>query len=69
MIDLATTPLGTRVVVRYMLPDGMATDALGQLTAIDASHCVVDTKRGLQRVPLAQVIAAKVVPPAPESRH
>ncbi len=68
MIDLANTPSGTRVVVRYLLPDGRATDALGWLHLADATHCVIVTKRGLETVALADVIAAKEVPPPPAPR-
>ena len=68
VIDLHATPIGTRVVVRYRIEDGRATDALGPLHSVDASHAVIDTKRGLESVPLDQVIAAKEVPPAPRPR-
>ena len=59
---------GMRVVVRYRLPDGRATDALGILLSADASHLVVDGKRGVETIPVADVIAAKEVPPAPAPR-
>ena len=62
---LRSIPIGTRVVVRYLLDDGRATDALGHLRARDAEHVVVETKRGLDTVALATVIAAKEVPPPP----
>ena len=45
---LRSIPIGTRVVVRYLLDDGQATDALGYLRARDAEHVVVETKRGLR---------------------
>jgi hypothetical protein len=61
-------PLGTRVVVRYLLADGRATDALGYLRTRDAEHVVIETKRGLETVTLATVIAAKEVPPPPAPR-
>ncbi|WP_314507109.1 hypothetical protein [uncultured Microbacterium sp.] len=61
-------PLATRVVVRYLLPDGRATDALGYLRSRDAEHVVIETKRGLDTVALAAVIAAKTVPPPPAPR-
>lgn len=60
---------GLRVVIRYRLDDGMATDALGYVTAVNATHCVVETKRGAVSVPLADVIAAKEVPPPPAPRE
>jgi hypothetical protein len=68
MIDLRATPIGTRVVVRYRLDDGRATDALGYLNSVNATHCAITTKRGLESVPLSDVIAAKEVPPPPRPR-
>ena len=59
---------GMRVVVRYRLPDGRATDALGILLSADATHLVVDGKRGVERIAVDDVIAAKQVPPAPRPR-
>lgn len=59
---------GHRVVVRYMLPSGQATDALGELLSADATTVVVDGKRGIERIAAGDIIAAKEVPPAPEPR-
>ncbi|WP_243227635.1 hypothetical protein [Microbacterium sp. CIAB417] len=59
---------GRRVVVRYLLPDGRATDALGELLSADAATVVVDGKRGLERIPRGAIIAAKEVPPPPVPR-
>ncbi len=59
---------GQRVVVRYLLPTGKATDALGVLLAADAETLVVDGKRGIERIAVATVIAAKEVPPPPPPR-
>jgi len=56
---------GQRVVVRYRLPDGRATDALGTLLTADATHLVVDGKRGLETIAVTDVIVAKEVPPPP----
>lgn len=61
-------PLGTRVVARYLLADGRATDALGYVRSRDATHVVIETKRGREAVVLATVIAAKEVPPPPAPR-
>jgi hypothetical protein len=61
-------PIGTRIVARYLLPDGRATDALGYLRSRDADLIVVETRRGLETVVLAAVIAAKEVPPPPAPR-
>jgi hypothetical protein len=65
---LRSIPLDTRVVARYLLPTGQATDALGYLRSRDAEHVVIETKRGLDTVALAAVIAAKQVPPPPAPR-
>lgn len=59
---------GTRVVVRYLLPTGQATDALGVLVSADESTLVVDGKRGTERIERNTVIAAKPVPPPPAAR-
>ena len=56
---------GHRVVVRYLLPSGQATDALGELLSADAETVVVDGKRGVERIPRGAIIAAKEVPPPP----
>ncbi len=60
---------GARVVVRYLLPDGRATDALGELLSADDDLVVVDGKRGIERIPRVDIVAAKPVPPAPAPRH
>ena len=65
---LRTAPIGTRVVARHLLETGQATDALGYLRMRDAEHVVIETKRGLETVGLATVIAAKEVPPPPAPR-
>jgi len=59
---------GRRVVVRYVLPSGQATDALGELLSVDAATVVVDGKRGVERIPRGAIIAAKEVPPPPPPR-
>ena len=64
-----TPPVGSRVVVRYLLPTGQATDALGMLRSADDAELVVDGKRGIERIARGTVIAAKQVPPAPEPRR
>ena len=58
-----------RVVMRHRLDDGRATDALGDLVSLTATHAVVRTRRGEEAVPLDRVIAAKRVPPAPQPRR
>ncbi len=66
---LRSVPSGTRVVVRHLLDDGLATDALGWFHRADAEHCVVATRRGLETIALDRVIAAKQVPPPPPPRE
>ena len=56
---------GQRVVVRYRLPDGRATDALGTLLSATETQLVVEGKRGVETIAVADVIAAKPVPPPP----
>ena len=65
---LRAAPSGTRVVARYLLPDGQATDALGYVSATSASQIVIATVRGLTTVDFAKVLAAKEVPPPPAPR-
>lgn len=64
---LSTVPLGTRVVARYRIEGGF-TDALGYLRSRDTGVCLIETRRGDVRVPLADVVAAKRVPPPPARR-
>ncbi|MDR6198727.1 hypothetical protein QE374_000636 [Microbacterium sp. SORGH_AS428] len=59
---------GTRVVVRYLLPTGQATDALGELLSADEDMVVVDGKRGVERIRRVDIVAAKPVPPPPAPR-
>lgn len=59
---------GHRVVVRYILPTGQATDALGELLSTDAETITVDGKRGVERILRGAIIAAKEVPPPPAPR-
>ncbi|WP_062517279.1 putative acetyltransferase [Demequina gelatinilytica] len=56
---------GHRVVVRYLLPTGEATDALGTLLSVSANGVVVEGKRGTVRIAGDSIIAAKEVSPAP----
>ncbi|MFP5252008.1 MAG: ferrous iron transport protein A [Actinomycetes bacterium] len=68
--SLTALPLGTRVVVRYRLHGDThrATDALGDLVALDAVTCTVATRRGDVEIALADVLLAKPVPPPPAPR-
>lgn len=58
---------GTRVVVRSRIGGGF-TDALGVLRSRTQTQCAVETKRGLVTITLADVVAAKEVPPPPVPR-
>lgn len=62
---LRTPPMAMRVVIRYRLPDGMATDVIGLVSASDETHVTVASMRGIETVALDTVIAAKEVPPPP----
>jgi hypothetical protein len=59
---------GTRVVVRSRIGGGF-TDALGVLRSRTRTQCAVETKRGLVTITLADVVAAKEVPPPPAPRR
>lgn len=61
---LSPTHVGRRVVVRHRLPDGSATDLLGELVALDADGAQVLPDDGPPvRVAAEAVLAAKPVPP------
>ncbi|MGJ7442337.1 hypothetical protein [Aquipuribacter sp. MA13-6] len=69
--------VGRRVVVRHLLPDGRATDALGTLLRVDDEHLTVRRDRvpagdedgtADVEVALADVVLAKPVPPPPARR-
>jgi hypothetical protein len=55
--------IGTRVVVRYRLPDGRFSDALGPLEATGPEAVTVLTRRGPMTIPADLIAIAKVVPP------
>ena len=58
---------GMRAVVRHRIEHGV-TDALGEIVAMDADTVSVLTRRGLERIDRAAVVAAKEVPPRPVRR-
>jgi GNAT superfamily N-acetyltransferase len=62
--------VGRRVVIRYLLTDGRATDVLGELVAWDtvAGYARVATTNGEVAVPLAAILMGKPVPPPPAPR-
>lgn len=66
---------GMRMTIRYLLDaeeaaasGASASDALGQVTAVEPDTVVVATRRGEVRVPKDRIIAAKQVPPPPPRR-
>ncbi|MFJ2980651.1 hypothetical protein ACIPEP_17525 [Curtobacterium sp. NPDC087082] len=64
---LRDAAVGDRVVVRAHHGGG-AQDALGVIVARTASAVTIDTRRGPVEVALADVVAAKPVPPPPAPR-
>lgn len=60
---------GSRVVVRYLISTGQATDALGELLSVDDRTVVVDGVRGVERIAVGDIVAAKEVPPPPSPRR
>ncbi len=67
--------VGRRVVVRHLLPDGRATDALGTLLHVDGNGLRVRRDRVPEdgsdaevAIALADVVLARPVPPPPARR-
>src|SRR5450759_3500119 len=58
---------GMRAVVRRRIERGV-TDVLGDVEAMDADTVSVRTRRGLEVIDRATVVAAKEVPPKPSRR-
>ena len=65
---LGRDDVGHRVVVRRVVgvrgERPLFTDILGELREYGDEDLAVETKRGLVRVPLAAIVAAKRIPPA-----
>jgi GNAT superfamily N-acetyltransferase len=63
--------VGRRVVLRHLLPDGRATDVLGELLSWGDpdGYARVATTAGEVAVPLADILMGKPVPPAPAPRR
>ena len=55
--------VGQRVVVRYLLADGRATDVLGTCTSWSDEVVVVESDRGPVEIRVADVVTGKPVPP------
>ena len=55
--------VGQRVVVRYRLPDGRATDVLGTCTAWGDDLAVIESDEGPVEVRVADIVTGKPVPP------
>lgn len=72
--DVATLPLGSRVVVRWRLPAPDArsgatqTDTVGTLTGLDEHTLTVESARGPVTVERHRVVAARELPPKPTRR-
>ena len=64
---LAEIDLATRVVVRYLI-DGGATDVLGYLRARTLTDITIESRRGMEKVPVGAIIAARVIPEPPSPR-
>lgn len=60
-------PPGTRVVVRHRITGG-ATDSLGILLRVSNTECTIDTRTGPVMVAVADIVAAKPIPPPPAPR-
>ena len=58
---------GMRAVVRRRIEHGV-TDALGDIVEVDAETVSVRTRRGVETISRAAVVAAKEVPPRPSRR-
>ena len=64
LVRLQAADVGRRVVVRHLLPDGAATDVVGELVHLLEDEVGVQPDDGaLVRVARADVVAAKPVPP------
>ncbi|MFW7415093.1 hypothetical protein [Demequina sp. SO4-18] len=61
--QIALPAPGARVVVRYLISTGQATDALGELLSVDDHTVVVEGVRGVERIAVGDIVAAKAVPP------
>ncbi|MGV8965900.1 MAG: hypothetical protein ACOH2F_06435 [Cellulomonas sp.] len=62
-------PVGTRVIVRRRLAEGGYSDVLGDLLTVDDDGVQVTTRRGVVRVPAAEIAIGKLIPPAPARRE
>jgi GNAT superfamily N-acetyltransferase len=70
-VRIGPDDVGRRVVLRHRLPDGRATDVLGELVAWDASagFARVVTLTGEVTVPLGDLLMGKPIPPPPAPRR
>lgn len=59
---LTADAIGRRVTVRRRLPDGMASDVVGTLDALDEHTATVRDKHGTQvTIPRGEIIASRVI--------
>jgi N-acetylglutamate synthase len=68
MVSAEPLRAGVRVAVRRRLADGSASDVVGTLVAAGPEALVVRTSHGPVRVPVGDVVAARVVPPRASRR-
>ena len=61
---IRSAELGTRMTVRTRI-DGGFTDAVGYLRECGDIDCVIETRHGAVTIALADVSAAKKIPPPP----
>jgi GNAT superfamily N-acetyltransferase len=69
-VRIGPDDVGRRVVLRHRLPDGRATDVLGELVAWDASagFARVATTKGEVTVPLSDLLMGRPIPAPPARR-
>lgn len=62
-------PLGVRVVVRRILPEGGYSDVLGELVYRSVEAVELAHHGGTERIEAAEIAIGKIVPPPPERRE
>lgn len=62
--ELSEVPIGTRVVVRYLIEGGeRATDVMGPLVARSDSSVTVEATSGPVDIAVEDIVAGKPIPP------
>lgn len=62
-------PIGTRVVVRRRLPDGLFSDVLGEVVSRDDVGLILATRTGQVAIPAGIIVTGKPIPPPPPRRE